>query len=678
MKKAWLGRFYAASAVIWPSEAVIADEISDEVFQALVEGRIGEMDDYQEDLSGDANEAGHSSEKAMRTLALAAFLKAMPDAAVPYLLSEPGAITTLVCQPEVMRADLVWALQRLIASETGGGSPEIIHVGKDGDRDMSSKRLLGLATKLGSTSAGQIVMLGSDLGGSKDLSPLLPEPIRIGPPDREALAAALSLINVGESGPAPELPSDADLRAIGHHGIRIAMRFRDRLRIAIELRRMADRLRASGSAMTLSDIAGYGEAEAVARRLVADLGAWSRGEIRWSEMPRAVLLHGEPGTGKTFLASAIAGSAGVPLITGSLARWQAAGHLGDLLREMRATFAEAREAAPSILFIDEIDSAGDRNGRDKHAENYRRQVVNALLELTDGTLRMEGVVLIAACNDLTALDPALIRPGRIDAIVEVQRPGLVATERILNHHARGDISQDVISDLARKAVGRTAAELDGAVRKARSLARQREGALTAAHLSEALEIDNEDIEIIRRVAIHEAGHAIAALKLRCGRVHRITISPAGGNVLLKEQKPLISAQDVTDRMEVLLAGRAAEELILASPSVGAGGAPTSDLALASDLALRLELSWGLTDHGILYQADPSGVLLAACPQVRARANDRLREAMGRVRARLIDDRPVLEALAERLVAERTMEPGQGAHDNWFLEGLAPAASTGVA
>lgn len=100
--------------------------------------------------------------------------------------------------------------------------------------------------------------------------------------------------------------------------------------------------------------------------------------------------------------------------------------------------------------------------------------------------------------------------------------------------------------------------------------------------------------------------------------------------------------------------------------------------MASDLALRLELSWGLTDHGILYQADPSGVLLAACPQVRARANDRLREAMGRVRARLIDDRPVLEALAERLVAERTMEPGQGARDNWFLEGLAPAASTGVA
>ncbi len=345
---------------------------------------------------------------------------------------------------------------------------------------------------------------------------------------------------------------------------------------------------------------------------------------------------------------------------------------------MRATFAEAREAAPSILFIDEIDSAGDRNGRDRHAENYRRQVVNALLELTDGTLRMEGVVLVAACNDVAALDPALTRPGRIDAVVEVRRPGLVATERILKHHARGDIAPGEISDLARKAVGRTAAELDGAVREARSLARQRGEALTAAHLSAALGIGDEDAEIVRRVAIHEAGHAIAAFRLGCGRVERITISPAGGNVLLGGRKPLISAQDVTDRMEVILAGRAAEELVLGSPSVGAGGAPTSDLALASDLALRLELSWGLTDHGILYQADPSGALLAACPEVRGRANDRLREAMGRVRARLSDERPALEALAERLVAERTMEPGEGAHEGWFLEGLAPAATTGVA
>lgn len=291
--------------------------------------------------------------------------------------------------------------------------------------------------------------------------------------------------------------------------------------------------------------------------------------------------------------------------------------------------------------------------------------MNALLELTDGALRMEGVALVAACNDPSALDPALIRPGRIDTVVEVGRPGLIATERILRHHARGDIGDAEISVLARRAVGRSAADLDGAVREARSVARQRNEAFSSRHLSEALGVAKEDPEIIRRVAVHEAGHAIAAVRLGVGRVGRIVASPDFGHVRLLDAKPLISADDVTNKIVLLLAGRAAEELILGSPSTGAGGGPQSDLARASELALRLELCWGLTDQGIFYHADPEQAMKVATPEVRARANDRLREAMARAARLLRGDRGMLEALAERLVQERTLEAEGQTEDDWF-------------
>lgn len=123
----------------------------------------------------------------------------------------------------------------------------------------------------------------------------------------------------------------------------------------------------------------------MARRLVADLGRWQKGEIAWSEMTRSVLFEGAPGTGKTFLTRAIGAAAGVPFHAASFADWQACGHLGDMLAAMQKSFAAARGTAPSILFIDEIDSVGSRWSRDAHAENYRRQVINAFLAEIDGS-----------------------------------------------------------------------------------------------------------------------------------------------------------------------------------------------------------------------------------------------------------------------------------------------------
>ena len=148
----------------------------------------------------------------------------------------------------------------------------------------------------------------------------------------------------------------------------------------------------------LEDMHGDSPALSAARRFVADLQAWKTGQVKWHEISHSLLLHGEPGTGKTWLARAMSNSAGVSLMTGTFGQWQAAGHLGDMLREMRETFSEARRNAPCILVIDEIDAVGSRIDPDRHASNYRAQVITAFLTELDQIASDEGVVVVGTCN----------------------------------------------------------------------------------------------------------------------------------------------------------------------------------------------------------------------------------------------------------------------------------------
>lgn len=640
--------------------------MSPEVFAALVDGRIGEVSDLLVDMPETAGEPSPVIEMRSRAVALATLLKSLNDPDAPFLMTETGAITVLVCKPAAMRDDMIWAARNLIRMRVGE-TPDFLLFPTEADGTKAARRAMQILQMLAATDRPQIVVQGPDDHVPATMAALLPTPVNVGPPDRETLAAALSIVAAGDPASVGQVPADAALRVIGWHGIRLALRFSDRARIVSELGRMADRASAPSGRVTLDDIAGYGEAEEVSRRLVKDLAAWSRGEIPWSDMTRSVLFHGEPGTGKTFLARAIAGSAGVPLVTGGLAQWQSHGHLGDMLREMRRTFAQASESAPAILFIDEIDAAGDRGGKDKHGENYRRQVINGMLELMDGALRMEGVILLAACNDRHALDPALMRPGRIDTIVRVPAPGLEATASILAYHLRGGLPAEDIADLARRSLGLSAAELDGAVREARSRARNDGVPISAKHLSAALGVGAEDPELLWRVAVHEAGHAIATLLLGRGQVARIAIRMTGGQVKMESPPRLIHGRDVRDQIVCLLAGRAAEDLLIGEGSLGAGGVPGSDLAMASSLALKVELSWGLTDQGLLYHPGSEDTA-GKSAEVRQRAEKRLADGMAEAVRLLTEEKGRMLQLAARLMRDRVVEKPTGeTRADWFME-----------
>ncbi|WP_102227116.1 AAA family ATPase [Acidimangrovimonas sediminis] len=399
---------------------------------------------------------------------------------------------------------------------------------------------------------------------------------------------------------------------------------------------------------------GMGNLESAARDLVNDMVAHQSGRTAWRDMTRSLLLHGAPGCGKTFAARVIADAAGAQLFTASLGVWQARGHLGDLLKAMRAAFAEARAASPSILFVDEVDGFGTRATDGDHNKNYRRQVVNEFLNQLNGLQEAEGCVVIAATNDLSALDPAIIRPGRFDQIVEVGLPGPKSVAAMLRHHLRGDLGATEVDALAVQARGQTAAEIEAAVRRARGAARRDGVALTRQHLARALSPSTEIPEDLSwRIAIHEAGHALVGAHLRVGQIRAIRLTPQGGltEIVLRQSAGL--PQDIEDALAYQLAGRAAERLVFGVAGSGSGGPAHSDLGRATEAALEAELSLGAGATGLVWlAADPRHL---ANPELRARISDRLDAAEARAHALLSDARETLHALARALLRERVIE-----------------------
>ena len=451
------------------------------------------------------------------------------------------------------------------------------------------------------------------------------------------------------------LPPDVDLARLPEASLMLALRASTPKAIAA---RLSDLVGApvSRSTLSLDDIEGYGEAEMVARRMVSDLQAWSAGKVSWADIQRSVLFYGPPGSGKSHLAQAMAGSAGATLVRGSFADWQAQGHLGDMLRAMRACFSKAAASPPAVIVIDEIDAVGDRGDPERHNTNYRTQVINAFLLALDRLASMEGVMLVATTNYLENIDAAILRPGRIDAKANVPLPGARALERMIRDGFGAEIHSSEITRLVRAATGGTAADVNGALRQARSVARHHGRNMTAEDLRHALggETGRATPDWDRRVALHECGHAIVGTYLDLGQIKRIVMTRDGGQAWMLHATGKSVLADIEDELAYSLAGRAAERLILGSVAAGSGGTARSDLALATQTATDIDLRFGLGVEGPVW-LDMGHAAYLRIPENAARIRARLEAAEARAIRVLEERRDLLVRMAEDLVAVGLLE-----------------------
>ena len=404
--------------------------------------------------------------------------------------------------------------------------------------------------------------------------------------------------------------------------------------------------------LALDQVHGLTDAMPALRRIVRDLATWRAGTLDWTQVTASALFYGPPGTGKSMAATALAGSAAVPLIMITYGDAQKAGHLGDTMREMSAAFDKAIAAAPSVLFLEEIDGYGSRDGADGPSNSYRRAVVTHLLQLLDKARRVPGLVIVGCTNHLEAIDPAVRRAGRFDLTLKIGLPDRKALIAILQ-----DLLPNVAFDVAPMAdrlIGCTGADAAAAVREAHSLARDVDEPLSAGHLHAALDRITPRIApmMLRRAAVHEAGHILVAHLLRQPAPARAVLSVAGGHVDYP-RPPIETYDSATARLHILLAGRAAEIVALGDASSGAGHGHASDLAQATTLALRLELQWGMGDCGLIYTPLSDATQIPAW--LHAKIRTMLDEAQTEAIVLLRSHRDSLEHIAAALLSERELD-----------------------
>lgn len=404
-------------------------------------------------------------------------------------------------------------------------------------------------------------------------------------------------------------------------------------------------------------IVGDGDVHDQMRQMVSDLDAWRRGEMDWSDMVTSMIIEGEPGTGKTYLAHQVSKCIGEERsILTSYAEWQGAkdGHLGHFLAAMKECFDEAIKNKPAFLFIDEIDSFGSRSGGSKYNSSYNRKAVNGFLAQLDMN-RLEGVIVVGACNDTSDIDPAILRDGRFDEHLNIDLPGPKAIAKMISGALEGLASEAEITEASKALTGVTPASIHGTIRKMKTECRRKKVDFCLHELLRRVLPPEELRETIwRRVALHECGHAIVSKALGLGEVKRVFMRSDGSGYALSQ--PAITEYLVDDLdacIAGLMAGRAAEELVLGNASGGAGGSVKSDIAKANSIAVSIEVKLGLGSQGHLYCNLKDGEWHQD-EAIRSKVLLRVSDGLGRARAILDCNREVLSKMAEDLVHERIL------------------------
>jgi len=486
------------------------------------------------------------------------------------------------------------------------------------------------------------------------LKALSPRIMQLAPLDREMLLVLLTRAYPEASvddAVMVNLPVDAVVSRLDAEVLTLALRAKDPVAALQNIAASITPVKSDGPG--LADFPLPAEVRGPVEQLVADLRAWQAGEIPWRDVSRGLLLVGPPGSGKTEIPRLIAQEAGIAVVAGSVAQWSSEGSRGsEVIKAMRGAFSQAAVKAPAVLFIDELDSFGDRARSPDHNSSYTDYIVTALLDLLDGFHGHEGVVVMGATNHIGKIDAAIRRPGRFDTVVTLGYPGHDLMPQAIRWQLGGDLPDTDLSGVAVAAVGMSGAEVAAMVRAARALARKDRRALTVEDLSAAVAAIRPPLSehLHWRVAIHEAGHAIVGAATGLSQPQTLAILPTGG---VSEQRVQASAgrrDEVEKRLAVDLAGRAAERLILGDVSMGAGGSADSDIARATAVAAALEISWGLGDT-MVWLATPESAMgqMRLDPLLRARVANHLQRAETEATQILEANRTLIEEMAATLV-----------------------------
>ncbi len=441
-------------------------------------------------------------------------------------------------------------------------------------------------------------------------------------------------------------------------------------------------LSATGKRVTFEDVAGIEEAKEELSEIVEFLSEPQKFQKLGGKIPKGVLLMGSPGTGKTLLARAIAGEASVPFFSISGSDFVEM-FVGVGASRVRDLFEQGKKNAPCLIFIDEIDAVGRHRGAGLGGgHDEREQTLNQLLVEMDGFESNEGVILIAATNRPDVLDPALLRPGRFDRRVVVDRPDINGRTGILEVHTREiPLDKDVeLSVIARGTPGFSGADLANLVNEAALVAARRNRTQVAMEDFEYAKdkvlmgverktmILSEDEKTV--TAFHEAGHAlVAAFCEGADPLHKVTIIPRGRALgvtmqLPTEDKHSYSKGYIENQIAILMGGRMAEELTQKDITTGAG----NDIDRATDIAHKMVCEWGMSELGPLsFGSKDEPVFLGRDYAQRSDYSEDtairidheveriVKNGIERARAILVERRDVLDALAERLLEFETID-----------------------
>lgn len=432
--------------------------------------------------------------------------------------------------------------------------------------------------------------------------------------------------------------------------------------------------------VTFNDVAGADEAKEELQEVVEFLKHPKKFNDLGARIPKGVLLFGPPGTGKTLLAKAVAGEAGVAFFSISGSDFVEM-FVGVGASRVRDLFAQAKKNSPCIIFIDEIDAVGRQRGANVGGgHDEREQTLNQLLVEMDGFAPNEGIIIIAATNRPDILDQALLRPGRFDRQIVVDKPDVTGRVAILKVHTKGKpIAKDADLDiLARRTPGFTGADLANLVNEAALLAaRRNKHEINMTELEESIErvmagperkskVMSEDEK--KLTAYHEGGHALVGMMLKhADPVHKVTIIPrgrAGGYTLMlpKEDRNYATRSELLDRLKVAMGGRVAEEIVLNEISTGA----SQDIQQASRIVRAMIMQYGMSNKlgPVAYGGDPAQQYYFGQPQknyseevageIDKEIHKYMEEAYEACRTIINENRDALEKIAQALMDKETL------------------------